>query len=139
MKAVVFALLLLTGFSSVAQDSAKKEAPKKPGLFQQWPALKAFHSVMSSTFHPSEEGNLQPIRTRSGEMVAKANELAKSEFPKEVDNDKVRDAVKRLQAGSVELDKMVNNKADDKEVKDALTRLHDVFHEIVGLCRDEKE
>ena len=39
--------------------------PKKNGP-------EAFHEVMSKTFHPAEEGKLDPIKTRSYEMVQKA-------------------------------------------------------------------
>ncbi len=45
------------------------------GKFDDWPALKDFHKVMSQTFHPSEEGNLQPIKERSGEMTQKADSI----------------------------------------------------------------
>jgi len=38
----------------------------------QWPALKTFHEVLSQTFHPSEEGNLEPIKSRSEELMNKA-------------------------------------------------------------------
>ena len=40
----------------------------KPVQAQQkakWKELEAFHEVMSKTFHPAEEGKLEPIRTRS--------------------------------------------------------------------------
>ncbi|HSB10705.1 MAG TPA: hypothetical protein VLM38_14550, partial [Blastocatellia bacterium] len=30
-----------------------------------WNELSSFHSLMSQTFHPLEEGNLTPIRTRA--------------------------------------------------------------------------
>lgn len=129
---VVLSFLLLIGLSAGAQDKAKK-----PSLFERWPALKEFHAVMSGTFHPSEEGNLEPIKTRSGEMVSKAESLAKSEIPKDLNKEKIKSAVDRLVSGSKELDKMIRSKVDDGKVKESLAKLHDVFHEIVGLCRDE--
>ena len=42
---------------------------KAQSTFDKWPAIKEFHSVMSQTFHPSEEGNLEPIKARSEEML----------------------------------------------------------------------
>ena len=39
-----------------------KAAMPKPDTFASWPEIKTFHKVMSQTFHPSEEGNLQPIK-----------------------------------------------------------------------------
>lgn len=105
--------------------------------FDKWPALKNFHGVMSETFHPMEDGNLEPIKTRSGEMAMKAKELAKSAIPAEFNTPAIQSAVKRLQKGSKSLSKLTK-KGSDEEIKTSLTALHDVFHEIVGLCRGEK-
>lgn len=107
------------------------------GTFDDWPALKDFHKVMSQTFHPSEEGNLEPIKKRSGEMVEKAALLAKSTIPAEFNKKEVVAAVQKLATDSKKLDKLVKSKKSDKELTDALTKLHDVFHEIIGLCTSE--
>jgi hypothetical protein len=106
---------------------------------ESWKELKDFHTVMSQTFHPSEEGNLDPIKKRSGEMKEKAAALAASKVPAEFDNDKVKDAVSRLKSGSVKLDQMVTDKAADKEIKDQIVIMHNTFHEIVELCSKESE
>lgn len=108
------------------------------GTFDDWPALKDFHKVMSQTFHPSEEGNLEPIKKRSGEMVEKAALLAKSTIPAEFNKKEVVTAVQKLAADSKKLDKLVKSKKSDKELTNALTKLHDVFHEIIGLCTTEE-
>ncbi|HMQ90095.1 MAG TPA: hypothetical protein PKB07_20990 [Flavilitoribacter sp.] len=131
---LVLGLLLLgaAAFSPVFGNPAPK------GIFDQWPELGAFPTVMSETFHPMEEGNFEPIRTRSGEMVQKAKALAKAKIPAEFNNPKMADAVKRLAKGSSKLNKMIKKKATDEQLTASLTGLHDVFHEIVGLCRDEK-
>ncbi len=115
----------------------KTAITKKKGKFDDWQALKDFHRVMSQTFHPSEEGNLQPIKERSGEMVQKAGLLAKSIIPAEFDSKEVTAAVKKLQTDSKKLDKLVKAKKSDKELREALIKLHDAFHEIIGLCSNE--
>ena len=125
-------------FEAEKKKKAAAQAPKKPSTFDKWAALKDFHGVMSQTFHPAEEGKLEPIKTRSGEMVEKATALAKSAIPAEFNTPKITDAVKRLQSGSKDLDKLVKNKkTTDADITKSITALHDVFHEIVGLCRDE--
>lgn len=126
---LVIVLLATAGF---AQDAAKKTSP-----FESWPELKAFHAVMSSTFHPSEEGNLEPIKTRATEMREKASALADSKIPADLDNEKVRAAVNKLKDNTVVMEKMVADKKSDKEITEYLSVLHDTFHEIVGLCRNE--
>jgi hypothetical protein len=102
--------------------------------FASWPQIKAFHTVMSQTFHPSEEGNLDPIRKRSGEMVEKATALASSPIPKEFNNKEVASAVKKLETDSKALDKLVKAKGNDDDIKKALSALHDTFHTIVEKC-----
>lgn len=116
--------------------SANYKAVTK-GKFDEWPALKDFHKVMSETFHPSEEGNLQPIKTRSGEMVLKADLVSKSIIPAEFNKKEVVAAVQKLKLDSKKLDKLVKGKKSDKEISEALVKLHDVFHEIIGLCSEE--
>lgn len=111
--------------------------PKKKDKFDGWPQLKEFHKVMSETFHPSEEGNLQPIKERSGEMVQKAETLVKAPIPAEFNKKEVVAAVQQLATDSKKLDKLVKAKKSDKEITEALSKLHDVFHQIVGLCSDE--
>lgn len=103
---------------------------------KDWKELAAFHDVMSETFHPAEEGKLDPIKSRSGEMVAAAKEWKKSTPPAEFNKPEIQASLDKLVKGSKELDKMVKNNASDPDLTKKLTDLHDVFHEIVGLCKD---
>lgn len=125
-------MLVLIGSLGFAQD-----APKKVSPFESWPELKTFHGVMSGTFHPSEEGNLEPIKTRATEMKEKAAALASSKIPADLNNEKVKAAVNKLKDNTVVMEKMVADKKSDKEITEYLGVIHDTFHEIVGLCRNE--
>lgn len=104
------------------------------GKLENWPELKTFHGVMSQTFHPSEEGNLAPIKERVGEMVEKAQALASSKIPTEFANEKVKAAVAKLVTASQELKTIIDKKEKDEVITKNLSSLHDTFHEIVGLC-----
>ena len=106
--------------------------------FEKWPAIKTFHGVMSQTFHPAEEGDLNPIKTRSEEMVQKADALSKEAIPAEFKTPAILASIKKLQEGAKGLDKLVKAKGSDEATLKSLTALHDVFHEIVGLCSEEK-
>ncbi len=108
-------------------------AQTKPG---DWAQLKEFHGVMSETFHPAEEGKLEPIKSRSAEMVEKAVTWQKSTPPEEFNKPEIKKSLTKLVKGSKELDKMVKKNATDADLTQKLTDLHDVFHEIVGLCKD---
>lgn len=106
--------------------------------FEKWPAIKTFHGVMSETFHPAEEGDLNPIKKRSSEMVQKADALSKEAIPAEFKTKAILGSIKKLQIGSKKLDQLVKAKGSDEATLKSLTALHDVFHEIVGLCSEEK-
>lgn len=106
--------------------------------FEKWPTLKTFHEVMSQTFHPAEEGDFDPLKTRSLELYHKAEALLKNDIPEEFRTNTILSASERLQLKSKALHKLVLSKASDEELVKSLTELHNIFHEIVGLCSDEK-
>lgn len=114
--------------------SRRFEALVPKGKFDDWQELKTFHTVMSETFHPSEDGNLAPIKARSGEMVTKATALSKSVIPAEFNNKDVIAAIKKLAVDSKKLDKLVQKKASDYSISKSLLALHDTFHLIVERC-----
>jgi hypothetical protein len=102
-----------------------------------WKELKAFHGVMSETFHPAEEGKLDPIKQRASEMVEKAKAWQKSVAPAEFNKPEIKANLDKLVKGAKELEKMVKKGAADADLTKKLSDLHDVFHAIVGLCKDE--
>jgi superoxide dismutase len=99
-----------------------------------WKELNTFHEVMSQTFHPAEEGDLQPIKTRSGELAEKASHLKISNIPASFKTHAVRKSLDRLVAESASLDKLVRNKKDDKQIMKSLNQLHQRFHEVMEEC-----
>lgn len=111
---------------------------KAQSTFDAWPELKAFHNIMSATFHPAEEGNLKPIKAQSANLAAKANKLQTSLIPAEFNKPAIKTSVKKLAAESKALDILIKKKAKDAVILKNLTALHNRFHEIVGLCKEEK-
>ena len=126
----------LLGFVGLIGLMMMPDRMQGQSIFEQWPALDDFHEVMSQTFHPAEEGNLEPIKSRSGEMITKAKMLAKSDVPAAFANPAIIMATKKLVKGSKSLHKLVK-KGNDEAITTSLVGLHDVFHEIVGLCRGD--
>lgn len=100
----------------------------------KWTEMETFHEVMSKTFHPAEEGKLEPIRSRSAEMVEKAIAWKNSSAPEGYDQNAVKKTLKKLVKGAKEVNKLVLKNAADSEIKEELTELHDVFHEIMEKC-----
>ena len=119
-------LLLICTAVVVAQPAHAQKA--------KWQELDAFHEVMSKTFHPAEEGKLEPIRSRSAEMVEKAIAWKNSAAPEGYDKTAVLGNLKKLVKGAKEINKMVKKNASDNALKSELSELHDVFHEIVEKC-----
>lgn len=101
-----------------------------------WPALKDFHKVMGQTFHPSETGNLQPLKTRSGELLAKALLLKGSTPPVSLNKPAIQEAMSKLVIECDELNKLVLKNAKDDVLKKKIASTHDTFHVIQGLCND---
>ncbi len=127
VKSVLVAALLMfaAGFVS-AQEKV------------EWKEMVDFHKVMSQTFHPVEEGNFQPIRERSDEMFDKAIAWKSASIPSDYSNVKgIKKNLKQLVKKSSSLDKKIKAGCTDEVIKTELTVLHDIFHNIVGLCTDE--
>lgn len=101
-----------------------------------WLEKDEFHTVMGQTFHPAEEGNLDPIKKRSGELVAKAIKWQNSTIPADFkDTVNIKENLKKLVDGSLILDAKIKGNAPDSTIKTDLTELHEVFHDIVGMCK----
>ncbi|HYE53359.1 MAG TPA: hypothetical protein VD996_00895 [Chitinophagaceae bacterium] len=116
-------LLLVLGNNAAAQHSSS------------WKEMDTFHDVMSETFHPSEDGNLQPIKSRIDEMVNKAKAWQKSAVPDKYDAKKSKEKLKELVKGAESLRKTIRNNGSDADITKQLSDLHDVFHDIMEKCR----
>lgn len=129
MKRIV--LFAITAFALfVARPAAAQEKAK-------WAEKDAFHKVMSETFHPAEEGKLEPIRKRSQEMIDVAIAWKNSTAPAGYDKEKIMKDLKALVKGAKKLNKNVQKNASDNDLKEELTELHDLFHQITEKCSGE--
>jgi hypothetical protein len=120
------ACLFLACFSAIAFIQAQEKSG--------WKQMNEFHTVMSETFHPAEEGHLDPIKKRSQEMVDKAVAWQQSTAPEGYDKKKVDASLKKLVQGTKELNSLVKAKSPDKIITAKLSSLHDIFHEIMEKC-----
>lgn len=123
------ACLLVTGLLLITSINAQTK---------KWKELDEFHTVMSETFHPAEEGKLGPIKSRSQEMVDKAMAWMRSKAPEGFDKKAINVSLKQLLKGTKELNGLVKANATDKEITDKLTAVHDLFHQIEEKC-EKKE
>jgi hypothetical protein len=124
------ACLLVAAFVLTAAVQAQEK--------MSWKEMSDFHTVMSETFHPSEEGKLGPIKSRSQEMVDKAVAWQKSTVPEGYDKKTVKKSLKKLVAGSKELNKLIKENASDNVITEKLSGLHDIFHQVMEKGRKEE-
>jgi hypothetical protein len=129
MKRTLSLLIAFTVFggfnTALSQEKAK------------WKEMEAFHEIMAKTFHPAEEGKLEPIKVRSQEMLEKAIAWQNSTAPEGYNQKAVKKSLKELVKGAKEINSLVKEKAADDVLKAKLSRLHDVFHEIMEKCENE--
>ncbi len=123
-------------YAAALNDPLLKEIEK-----DNWLAIKDFHKVMAQTFHPAEEKNFAPLFSRSGELYAKAILLKNSTPPVSANNAGIQDALTRLEKQCLDIHQLVQKPIKDQEKKNAqlfemITKAHDIFHEVEGLCHD---
>lgn len=103
---------------------------------ENWPEMNAFHKVLAQTFHAAEKGDFKPLRNLSGALYAKAILLQDSDVPKPLLKPEVSLALVRLEKKCASLNKLVGKNAREKSLMKMMNGVHDIFHEVQGLCHD---
>ncbi|MGF2410920.1 hypothetical protein [Ferruginibacter sp.] len=111
-------------------------AQNKPAA---WAEMKAFHSLMSTSFHPSEEGNLTPLKQQADSMFIAAKQWQASPIPDTYKPKETKKALKQLVKECKGIKNAVAANAADDELKKKIAAAHDVFHTIVKECKKEEE
>ncbi|MBL7979180.1 MAG: hypothetical protein JNN12_12645 [Bacteroidetes Order II. Incertae sedis bacterium] len=109
-------------------------------LFGNWPELGLYHDVLSTTFHPSENGDTAPIKAKSGELASWAQKVAGKPIPTPYDTRPMRKTIQKLKKESVKMDRMVRKgRASEAAIIAQLSKTHDVFHEVIRLSKEPHE
>ena len=126
MKKIISGLFLtILTFTTIQTVSAQKD---------EWKELKTFHSIMSKTFHPSEEGNLTPLRENSSDLLAKAKAWQAAPIPAHIKQPEIKQTLVKLVAKCDEINNAVKAKKSDKDLKKLITEAHELFHQIAEKC-----
>lgn len=126
IKFIAVALVAFSSTNALAQPKQKAS----------WKEMHDFHDVMSTTFHPAEEGNLAPLREKAGLLVERAEAWKKSAVPEGYNREKTPDTLKRLVKQCKKVKKGVKKGKTDAELTAMITTAHDIFHEIMEKCRE---
>jgi len=102
-----------------------------------WPQIKSYYDILSKTFSASEKGNLKEIKSSSGILAVKAEELSIEGMPAEYRNPKILETLLNLKKQTKVVNYLVQENVMDSEIRLALTRLNEIFHQIVELCLSE--
>lgn len=97
---------------------------------ESWVEMDAFHEVMAESFHPfKDSANLEPAKANASQLAEAADKWANAPLPEKMDNEGVRSKLRQLREETTTFSQVVL-KSDDKTIGDALTKLHDLFHEL---------
>lgn len=103
-----------------------------------WKEMHDFHSIMSVTFHPAEDNNLQPVKDSASILLVKAKTWEASTVPAGYNGTITKPILKRLVAECAAIEIAVKLKKPDNDLKTMITKAHDTFHEIMEKCRKEE-
>jgi len=130
MKSIVrlaVVMLAMIPAMSFAQTGKATTAP--------WAELKAFHALMSKTFHPSEEGNFAPLKAKADSLLIAAKAWQASKIPADYKPEETQETLAKLVKQCNLIAGAVAAKADDVKLKVLIADAHDIFHKIVGECK----
>jgi|CXWL01.1.fsa_nt_gi hypothetical protein len=100
-----------------------------------WKEMEDFHVVMSTTFHPAEEDNLQPLKEKAGDLVSRAKAWEKSAAPGGFNGSVTKPILKRLVQQCKVIKEAVGKDKTDAELKLMISEAHEIFHEIKEKCK----
>ncbi len=122
--------ILILGLLVLACATKKEEHSAEAEDQKVWQEMDDYHMIMAETFHPfKDSANLEPAKTRAGELAAAADQWLKSDLPKKVDNDEMKSRLTELSEQSALLVEKVSA-GNDTEIGEQLNKVHDLFHEI---------
>lgn len=129
-KTIQLLVLLMVIIPAISFSQEKKAA---------WPAMKTFHSYMAATFHPAEEGDLQPLKSKADSLYNAAKNWQASAMPSNYKTVETTSALKNLVKQCASIKKSVAANASDKELTAMITEAHEIFHNIAGECKKADE
>ncbi|MBK8496813.1 MAG: hypothetical protein IPL50_18855 [Chitinophagaceae bacterium] len=102
----------------------------------KWTEMENFHAVMSITFHPAEEDDLEPVKKNAAELYSRAKAWQKAEVPAGYNGTATQPVLRQLVKQCRLINAAVKNKnKTDAELKSMITKAHDIFHAIKEKCR----
>jgi hypothetical protein len=101
-----------------------------------WPEMGTFHELMSTTFHPAEEGNFAPLREKAADLYRAAKVWYSVDVPAEYNFKVTKKTLEQLMIKCNDIWAEVASKtSSDVKLKTMITEAHDLFHKVSGECK----
>lgn len=123
MKKILICLVMALPFALSAQE--------KSG----WKEQNVFHDLMSHTFHPSENGNLKPLKAKADSLVWSAKQWKASAIPSDFKPKETAEQLTKLVKQCVAIQSAVKAKKDDAALTAMIKEAHETFHTVVKECK----
>lgn len=123
MKKILLCLVMALPFVVTAQEKS------------DWKEMNNFHTLMSTSFHPSEEGNLKPVKAKADSLVIAAKLWKASKVPTGYKPKETSETLTKLIKQLVELNTAVKAGKDDTALKGMIKEAHEIFHFITEKCK----
>ena len=126
VRLVVIMLAMIPAIS-FAQTAKPASAP--------WIEMKAFHTLMAATFHPTEDGNFAPLKEKADSLLTAAKAWQASKIPADYKPTETKETLAKLVSQCTMIRDAVAAKAADVKLKVMIADAHETFHKIVGECK----
>ncbi len=120
----ILAVIAFFAFSSIFAQSAT----------DKWPQLNNFKELLTKTFQPAEQGNLNPVKTSAEQLVIEADNIINQALLKNLKNPRFNEASALLKRKTKVLFELISKKAPDAEIMRTFQDVHDVFQNLSIYC-----
>ena len=133
MNRVNSILLLLIFLVAGCKEQNQKETAENKKV---WKEMDEFHTTLSGSFHPAESGQLQPVKDSASILLSRAQTWLQSEVPAGYNAAVVSPLITQLITQADTLRAHVERAEGDSSLTVEITRLHDIYHQIVEKCEE---
>ncbi len=123
MKKLLICLVMALPFALSAQGTS------------DWKEQNVFHDLMSHTFHPSENGNLKPLKAKADSLVWSAKQWKASAIPSDFKPKETAEQLAKLVKQCAAIQSAVKAKKDDAALTAMIKEAHETFHTVVKECK----
>ena len=103
---------------------------------KEWKQMEDFHVVMSQSYHPAENGNLQPTKDHIDELVQKAKAWQASSVPIGYKAKPIKPLLNKLLIECKAIKEAIVQKKNDDTLKKLITKAHNTFHQVMEKCEE---